>query len=448
MRDISELSDIQAESGIIGTLLYHPEYIAHCEYLEAHHFMGADNKCIYWAIKDLYEHGITRIDAFNVANKIQSNKAVMRTMESMNLPTLEESFELYHQSARSTVDEYKMLVESVVTYAFKRCMVDALTSIENDCFNESIDLDKLNVSVYNKLDKLTERFMTRTDVQTLGDQIDEIWDDIVSRRNPSGTYGIPSKYSCFNEYFSYEPGELVVIQAKYKRGKSVFLMNEVVDKLKNDIACLVLDTEMPTRQYVERLLAHLTGIEIRRIKAGTYDADEEQSIVAARRWIKEKPLIHIYDPRMTMEKLYAICKMQKRQINLGFVCYDYMKSNATSTGDNYNILGAQCDFLKNNIAGELEIPVLAACQLNRQGEVADSDKINRYLSVGIKWDYKTQEMIVNDGQRCGNAYAKIYVNRLGKQMDDSNEKEYIDFVFSGDNATIMEAEQHEQESMF
>lgn len=105
-------------------------------------------------------------------------------------------------------------------------------------------------------------------------------------------------------------------------------------------------------------------------------------------------------------------------------------------------------FLKNRIAGELDLAVLSACQLNRMGEVADSDKINRYLSVGVKWDYKTQEMIAKDGIERGNTYARIYVNRLGKQMQEDDEDDYIDFIFSGDTMTIVEAEQHERRNNF
>ena len=140
--------------------------------------------------------------------------------------------------------------------------------------------------------------------------------------------------------------------------------------------------------------------------------------------------------------------MFEYKMGLTFVVFDYIKSNATSTSDNYNILGAKCDFLKNQIAGELNLSVLTACQLNRAGEVADSDKINRYLSVGIKWDYKSQEMIAKDGMRCGNSFAKIYVNRLGEQMQEDDEEDYIDFVFSGDTMTIIEAEQHDRNGAF
>ena len=205
---------------------------------------------------------------------------------------------------------------------------------------------------------------------------------------------------------------------------------------------------MQTRLYVERLISHITGIEVRRVKNGQYSNEEAQKIKDCIEWLRGQPFVHIYDPNMTDDKMYSICKMLKYKMNLTFVVYDYIKSNETSTSDNYNILGAKCDFLKNKIAGELDLAVLSACQLNRMGEVADSDKINRYLSVGIKWDYKTQEMIARDGMQCGNAYAKIYVNRLGRQMQADNETDYIDFVFDGDKMTIVEAEQHEKDNKF
>ena len=221
-------------------------------------------------------------------------------------------------------------------------------------------------------------------------------------------------------------------------------MNEVVHKLRNGTPTLVIDTEMQTRLYTERLISHISGVDVKRVKSGDYSEEEAERIKKCIKWLKGQPFVHIYDPQITNEKLYSICKMLKYRMNLEFVAFDYIKSNETNTGDNYNILGAKCDFLKNRIAGELNLSVLTACQLNRAGEVADSDKINRYLSVGIKWGYKTQEMMVSDGVQCGNAYAKIYVNRLGEQMQEDDEEDYIDFLFSGNTMTIVEAEQHQR----
>lgn len=446
--DIAELSDIQSESGIIGTLIYHPEFILHTDYLLPGYFYGVENGCIYWAIQDLYKSGITNIDAYNISSKIQSHNGVQRTLDKYSLPSVQEFMELYKETARHTIEEYKMLADNVVTLAFKRDLVKTLNQLSANCFNPEFDLEKLNNNVYSELDTLTQKYITSNEIHTLGNDIDDIWGEIVNRRTSDGMYGIPSKYSSFIDYYTYEPGELVVIQAKYKQGKSVFLMNEVVHKLKNGVPTLVVDSEMPTRLYTERLISHLTGIEMKRIKNGNYSDEEAEKIKYWIAWLKEQPFVHIYDPNITNEKLYSVCKMLQRKMGLVFVVFDYLKSNETSTSDNYNVLGAKCDFLKNNIAGELDLAVLAACQLNRNGEVADSIKINRYLSVGIKWEYKTQEMIARDGIQCGNAFAKIYVNRLGKQMQEDDDSDYIDFVFDGDRMSIVEAQPHERRSDF
>ena len=446
--DITELSDIQSESGVIGTLIYHPDFILHTDYLQPGYFFGTENGCIYWAIQELYKNGITNIDAYNISNKLQSNKSVQKTIDKYNLPSVQEFIELYKETARHTIEEYKMLADNIVTLAFKRDLVKTFNLLSANCFNPDYELEKLNNVVYGELDKLTQKYIATTEIHTLGSDIDDIWNEIKSRRTSDGMYGIPSKYKSFVDYYTYEPGELVVIQAKYKQGKSVFLMNEVVHKLKNGVPTLVVDSEMPTRLYTERLISHLSGVEMKRIKNGDYTKEEEKKINDSLSWLKEQPFVHLYNPNISNEKLYSICKILKRKMGLTFVVYDYLKSNETATSDNYNVLGAKCDFLKNNIAGELDLAVLAACQLNRNGEVADSIKINRYLSVGIKWEYKTQEMIAKDGVQCGNAFAKIYVNRLGRQMLEDDDDDYIDFIFSGDNMTIVEAKQHERTNEF
>ena len=126
-------------------------------------------------------------------------------------------------------------------------------------------------------------------------------------------------------------------------------------------------------------------------------------------------------------------------MGLEFSIFDYIKSDILSASENYNALGARCNFLKNNIAGDLDIAVLAGAQLNRQNQVADSDKLERYVSVSLHWRDKSPEEVRNDGIECGNFAATIDLNRLGEQM---GEDQYIDFAFDGNKMRIEEAVQH------
>lgn len=444
--DIAELSDIQSEGGVIGTLIFHPEYIlASDTFLKPGHFYGVENGCIYWAIQDLYKDGITNIDALNLSNKLQSHKAVKREIEKYNLPAVQEYIEFYKNVARHSLEEYIMLAKNITEFAFKRELYKSLNELQSKCFSRDLHVAELSGAFYSKIDGLTQTFVAGNDSKTLGEELDDIWDEIVNRRTANGMFGFPSKYKTFNNYFTYEKGELYIIQAKYKEGKSIFLMNEVVHKLKNDIAVLVVDTEMQTRLYVERLLAHISQVEIKKIKSGQCSDEENERIEKAKAWLKTRKLKHIYKPEITNEELYATCKLWIHKMGIEFLVFDYVKSNKE---DSYNDLGEKCDFLHNRIAGELNLVALAACQLNRSGEIADSIKINRYLSVGIKYGQKSKEQQARDGAEHGNAYAKIYVNRLGEQMDDDDDEDYIDLNLHGGTMTISEVKQHKRSDGF
>lgn len=446
--EVLELCDNQAESGVISTLVYHPEFILHSDYLKPGYFYNQDNGCIYWAISELYKKGIDNVDAFNISNMLSSNSAVQKTINKYNLPSIQEYIDLCGETARHTLEEYKLLAQTVVTLSYKRDLVRSMNEISNFCKDKTISLSDLNKKRNDILTKLDEKYVVLEDIKMLGDEAEDLWKEICDRRTDSGYYGIPSMFPILSNWFTFEPSELVVIQAKYKQGKSVLLMLEALHKVRNGIPTLYVDREMSDRIFYERCLAALTGIEVKRIKNGRYNDEERVKIESANAWMKKQPFVHVYRPDLSDEELYSMCKILKYKMGLQFVIDDYLKSNATSSSDNYNILGARCDFLKNKVAGELNLAVLTAAQLNRQGEVSDSLKINRYLSVGIKWFLKTQEQIAKDGLECGNAGMKIYINRLGEQMPEDDENAYIDFIFEGGKMMISEAHQHDSSNEF
>lgn len=435
----------QAEAGIVATLVRHPEFILHSDYLKPSYFYNRDNACIYWAIQELYKAGIDNIDAFNITTRIESNPKVKKEFEKYNLPDMQEYIDMSGAISRETLNEYLDLVSRVIELSFKRDLNRKLEEYQKICYSD-IGLSELSQKVYSGLDSLTEKYITSNNIKIFGEVSDNLYQEICDRRDLSGTYGIPSKFKIVSDYFTYEPTELVLVSARMKKGKSALLMNEAMDKLQKGIPTLYIDTEMSDRLFFERVLANLTGIEVKRVKNGQLSDNEKINIEKAKVWIKKQPFVHIYDPSMTNEAVYSICKILKYKIGLRFVIWDYIKSNETDSSLQYNELGSKCDFLKNEIAGELELAVLAAAQLNRQNQVADSDKLERYCSVSCKWEDKTAEEYLRDGAECGNYKLIIKLNRLGEQM---TEDEYIDMMFDGNRMRIEQAkQQHKQAKPF
>ena len=149
-------------------------------------------------------------------------------------------------------------------------------------------------TIDEKINNLTEKYIVSTEIETFGNHIDALWSEICSRRSQDGIYGIPSKFPILSDYFTYEPGELVLLKARMKRGKSAFFLNEAVHKLKMGVPTVYLDTEMQDRLFAERLLANLTGIEIKRIKTGNYSLEEGKLLENTNEWIKKQPFVHLY----------------------------------------------------------------------------------------------------------------------------------------------------------
>ena len=445
MSDISSITDTQAEAGVIATLVYHPDFILHSDYLKPGYFYNVENGCIYWAINELYKVGIETIDALNISNMLNSNRAVKKKVDEFNLNDMQQFINMAQYAARHTLEEYKLLVNNVIETSFKRELAKIAAEIQSDCFNSDIGLSKLNSLVNDKISKLTEKYLISNEIEIFGKHIDELWQEIIDRRGQNGISGLPSKFSILNEYFTYEPGELVLLCAKMKRGKSAIMMNELIHKLTNGVPSLYLDSEMSDRLFYERMLANLSRVEVRKIKTGQYSYEEEQRLAKANEFIKNAPFVHMYLPKPSDEEIYSIHKILKYKMNLGFSVYDYIKGDLTDSNQLYNYLGARCNFLKNNIAGDLKIPVLAGAQLNRNSEIADSIKLLQYCSVAAYWREKTVEELQRDGIDCGNYCLNIKLNRLGEQM---TEDEYLDFQFNGNIMTITEAKQHENKTPF
>lgn len=433
--DISTISDNQAEAALIASLLYHPEFILHSDYLKPGYFYNVENGCLYWAISELYKSGVDNIDVLNISNILNSNGAVKRKMEERNLTDLQTFISLAEHAARHTLEEYRLLVNRVVELSFKRDLSKVASEIQKDCYNSDMDLAKMNEIVNTKISKLTEGYITTNEIELFSSKTPRLWEKL---RAQDVSDRIPSKFQSFNKYFKYKPGELVLLKARMKQGKSAFFLNELVDKIANGVPTLYVDSEMDDDNFYERLLAHLSGIQYELIDENNLNDAQVKKLEECNRWIDEHPFCHIYMPDVNYDELYSICKILKYKIGLKFFIFDYIKSNKEGAAENANLLGARTDFLKNRIAGELELAVLSGAQLGRSGDVADSDKILRYVSTSIYWRFKTVEELSNDGLDCGNVLAYVDVNRNGRQM---MEDEAISFSFDGDRMRITEAKQ-------
>lgn len=413
-----DINSIESESGIIASLIHNPELSFYSEYLLPNHFTNKENRCIYTAISDLAQKGITNIDAFNIIEDLNSSEATRKYADEITLEKLQEFIEMSDILARSSVEEYKMLVSNVMDAAFRRDTYSRLKECMDLCADRNEpDIEK---KIYSAIDEIMIDYSVVDDVPEFKDVVDDLWKEIEAHQDGKEA-GIPFKFPTLNEYVRIEQGELVVVAAPAKGAKSMFMLNEAVDILKQGKTVFYLDSELSSRLFLCRLISHLTGIEFSRVRNGRYSKEEETEINKSVEWIKKQNLVHMYLPIFDKQTIYtAVKKVSHRFGKLDVLIVDYLKPTGSSTEAYtvYSELGNLTDLIKNEICGKLGIAGLAAAQLNSNNKLADSAKISRNASTIILMTDKTPEEIQQDGDNSGRKKLIVAQNRNGMQHVD------------------------------
>lgn len=428
---------------MIASLVYHPEFSFYSENLLPNHFFNKENRYIYAAICNLAQRGVQHIDPYSILQSLQSQEATAKYADEITVAQLNDFFDTSDSLARHTVEDYKLCVDNVIDAAFRRDALQSLKKCEAMCFNESIkDIEQ---QIYRSLDDVMMEFSATTEVPAYKDVIDECWAEIEGRQG-SGYAGIPFKFPALNDYATIERGELFIFGAEQKQGKSMMLLNCAVDLLKQDYGVLYLDSELNTRLFTARILAHLTGIEYKRLTSGNYSAEEEQRIMDAKEWLKTRKFTHLYIPTFDQHSIYTAVKKVNHTQGLDVLIVDYFKGKGEGDAfDSYQELGRFVDMVKNQICGEMNIAGIGAAQATITGKLADSAKIARNASTIAMISDKTPEEIEADGAECGNKKLRVTVNRNGMQMAQG---EYIDLLFDGNHILYQQAKQHIPQTPF
>ena len=169
--------------------------------------------------------------------------------------------------------------------------------------------------------------------------------------------------------------------------------------------------------------------------------------MAAKTLIDDSPIAHTYIVGWTQDEIFNEVKRMQIQSNVQIVFYDYIKVEEVSEGlAEHQQLGNLTNWLKNGIAGELNIAVVALAQLSdyvtqeRGFKIANSEKIKNYCSSTVFLVEKTSEQYADDNcELGGNPYLYIQYNRNGPQMPSDQQDKGINIVFEKNKALITEA---------
>lgn len=253
---------------------------------------------------------------------------------------------------------YKLLKK----YTKKRQIMKLTQEIQSNILDEE-DIDIYIEQIIQEMQKI--EFQTQKD-ESFNNQVLKTMDNIEKNMIKTQDY---SFYTGFFDLDNYTDGlhesEFTVIGARPAVGKTTFALQiaEYIASKGKKVAYVSL--EMSEEQIIQKILAKNTNINSRKIRNG--DLTEEQTVKIADECSKVSQLpISILTKTSTIQQIELEARRMKNKGNLDLLVIDYLqlvrnvgyfKSREQEVADISRTLKL--------LSLDLEIPIIALCQLNR-----------------------------------------------------------------------------------
>lgn len=395
------------------------------------HFGVPGNKYIFMAMLYLYSKSIkpTPMSIIEVLNSQHAKEAVEELGGLEYLTLLEEM--------NISSDNLKIFIEKVKQSYTRRQLFNISENVREFVFSEQAEVLNPTELIHfaeKKINDLSVNSSSNEEVYKMGTNTEQVLKD--RAENPAQVPGLEVGWSEYDRLTNgAQPGDLIIVCAPSKTGKSVTLTNWATKvSVKDQIPVLYFDTEMNEREQEDRILANLTGIPHDEVVSGMYvldthngKADEKiAKLKAAREELNMGHYYHVYMPQFTIEKVTAIARKFQMQFGVKAIFFDYIKIPSSQGSfrnvQEYQALGFFTSGLKD-LAGLLKIPVFSACQANRNdvnnddpgaGDIGGSYRILQLASKLMFLYNKTDERIAKDGHHAGNQQLHIKYQRNGQ----------------------------------
>jgi replicative DNA helicase len=164
------------------------------------------------------------------------------------------------------------------------------------------------------------------------------------------------------------PTNLVLVAARPGVGKSALVLNVSRHLVASGVPVLFVSLEMSKKEVAMRLLCGEAGVSWEKVRAGPTTADWTRMTTAAET-LYSFPLLYVSDAASaTVVDLRAKARRYKAKHGLGCLVVDYLQLMTGERRDNRQQEVSEISRGLKLLAKELEIPVLAVSQLNRDSE--------------------------------------------------------------------------------
>ncbi|MBR1639634.1 MAG: replicative DNA helicase [Treponema sp.] len=355
--------NIEAEQAVLGAILLNWAAMADVvSNLKADRFYSLQNQVIYEALQNLYSKNITG-DTISLINELTSEGKLDKAGGPAYIASLTDTV-----PSAANIENY---ADIVMDRAARRDLIKLSDELKADSFDISKKSDNLLDSAEQKIFSLAQKNET-TEIYAAKDIMIKEIELIDARTKTKNKFtGVPTGFNRLDTYTSgFQKSELIIIGARPSIGKTAVALSMMQNiACEKGIPCGFFSLEMPYESIGMRLLAQEANVPMQKVRSGLLRISDIQKLQqAASKWYKA-PLYVVDTPNMRLLELRAMARRMVKNHDIKIIFIDYI-GLITTENPNAPVYEQMSEVSKSlkALARELEIPIVALCQVARDAE--------------------------------------------------------------------------------
>src|SRR2546423_5396870 len=359
--------NLEAEESVLGSMMLSTEAIAEViEEIKADNFYRSSHRVVFEALVHLYSRG-EPVDAITAVEELKRRG----TLEDVGGPLY--IHELVEQvPTPAAARHYARIVHEL---ALLRRLIDAASRIMQLAYAVPEDPERIADQAEELIYSVARRDQ-KDEVVVVRSLVDQTMEELEHIHQRESAYsGIASGFRDLDELLSgLQKGNLIVVAARPGVGKSSFVTNlvrnvTVGEQTSPGVPSALFSLEMSRWEIGMRLLCGEARVPWDRVRAARVSGDDWSRIVEAAETLHDVPLYIVDSGNVTILDIRAKARRLRSTRQLGLIVVDYLQlMSHHGRADNRQQEVAEISRGLKLLAKELEIPVIAVSQLNRDPE--------------------------------------------------------------------------------
>ena len=373
MTTIREMSDqrmgarvpphsLEAEESVLGSILLSSDAASDVmDKLIPEDFYVPAHRSVFSAIRDLF-NGNQAIDAITVAEELRRVGELERVGGVAGITRL-----LDIVPSAANVEFYAGIVEE---HSQRRELMKAGSTITDLAL-------RLDDEIHGVLDR-AEQTVLGVAGRKVGDSMQQIGPLFFStleelenlEAQGSDVTGLSTGFTDLDRKLTgLHPANLIIIAARPAMGKSALTANIAMNvALDGNRPVAIFSLEMSKEEVAQRMLCSKARIDSMKLKTGQIGEMAWPRLTDAAGRLYDAPVFVDDSPVVTVTDIRAKSRRLKRKHGLDLIVIDYMQLMQGQTRENRQQEIAEISRSLKNLARELDVPIIAVSQLNRNLE--------------------------------------------------------------------------------